>query len=70
MILIEYIGGNAGSSSWYGPVTRTRYVAGGSKKFIYIDPRDAITGKSKSLGLLELAEHGKKLFQEAMEVPA
>lgn len=72
MILIEYVGGNAGSSSWYGPITRTRYVAGGSKRQIYIDPRDAITGSRKNPGLLELAEHGQKVFIEATpeEVPA
>lgn len=70
MILIEYVGNNAGSSTWYGPVTRTRYVAGGSKKFLYIDPRDAFTGITKALGLLELSEHGHPLFKEATPEPA
>jgi hypothetical protein len=72
MILIEYIGNNAGTSSWYGPVTRTRYVAGGSKRKFYIDPRDAFTGNRKALGLLELTDHGNPLFREAVleEEPA
>jgi hypothetical protein len=73
MILIEYIGKNAGTTTWYGPVTRTRYVTNsGPKKKFYIDPRDAITGNRKAQGLLELTEHGNKLFQEAVleEVPA
>lgn len=70
MILIEYVGKNAGSSSWYGPVSHIRYVAGGSKKKIYIDPRDAYTGNRKNLGLLELVEHGEAVFVEAVPEPA
>lgn len=70
MILIEYVGNNAGSSSWYGPVTHTRYVAGGSKRKLYIDPRDAYTGTRKNMGLLEIMDHGNPIFVEATPEPA
>lgn len=65
MILIEYVGGNAGTSTWYGPVTGTRYVAGGSLKKIYIDARDSFTGIQKKRGLLELNDHGTPVFVES-----
>lgn len=71
MVLIEYVGGNAGTMSFYGPVSSTRYRAGGVTRKIYIDSRDAITGSKKNPGLLELADHGKPLFVQAQEpVPA
>lgn len=64
MILIEYIGGNAGKMPWYGPVTGVRYVAGGTQKQLYIDARDAITQSRQSPGFLELTDHGHPLFKK------
>jgi len=63
MILIEYTGGNAGKMTFYGPVSGTRYVAGGVILKLYIDARDAITGLKKQPGFLEMQEHGNFLFK-------
>lgn len=65
MIAIEYVGGNQGKSSWYGAVTKTRYVAGGTLKKIFIDVRDAITDERNNPGFLELMDHGQPIFVRA-----
>lgn len=67
MILIEYIGGNAGTMTFYGPVSGIRYQAGGVTKKLYIDQRDAITGIKKQPGFLEMQDHGNALFQQVAE---
>ena len=69
-ILIEYIGGNVGSMRFWGPVSGTRYTAGGEYKQIYIDQRDAITGLKGKPGLLELHDHGNPLFKQVEMEPA
>ncbi len=69
MVALEYIGTNAGKTSWFGPVTGTRYTAGGSRPRLYVDARDA-------QGLLEARRDRKpvfRLYQEpapAVVVPA
>lgn len=68
-VLIEYVGGNTGSMRFWGPVSGTRYTAGGEYKRIYIDQRDAVTGIRNKLGLLELQDHGKPLFVQVVEEP-
>jgi hypothetical protein len=70
MMLIEYIGGNAGKMPWYGAVTKTRYVVGGAQKQLYIDVRDAITGSRNEPGFLEVMDHGSPLFRQVIEEPA
>ncbi len=40
MVLLEYIGGNAGKMRFFGPVTRLRYVFGGTMRMGYVDARD------------------------------
>lgn len=70
MKVIEYIGGNAGKMRFYGPVTKTRYIAGGTLKQIYVDERDLYTGQKKTPGFLEMQEKGKFLFKAVEEVPA
>ena len=64
MILIEYRGGNAGKTSWYGAVTGTRYVFGGiaPANRRYIDERDAVTGLRANPGFLEILEYGSPIF--------
>jgi hypothetical protein len=64
MLLIEYLGGNAGKMSFYGAVTGTRYVAGGTQRRIYIDVRDAVTGLKAKPGFLEMTDHGNPLFKK------
>ena len=71
MVLIEYIGGNAGKMTFYGPISGVRYVAGGVITRLYIDQRDAITGIRNQPGFLEMQDHGKALFRAVEEtVPA
>jgi len=43
MTRLQYIGRNAGDSTWWGPVTNTRYVFGGNRKVGYVDNKD-VTG--------------------------
>ena len=64
-ITIDYVGGNMGKATFYGPVTHTRYVAGGVKPRILIDVRDARTGMRDAPGLLELTTNNKPTFKEA-----
>lgn len=40
MLIVEYIGRNAGDQSYYGPVTGKRYELGGIKRLAYIDEKD------------------------------
>jgi hypothetical protein len=53
--------------TFYGPISGTRYKAGGVILKLYIDSRDAITGLKKQPGFLEMQEHGKFLFKLATE---
>lgn len=62
MLLIEYVGGNAGKMPYYGAVTGTRYTVGGNLRRVYIDVRDALTGIKANPGFLELVDHGTPLF--------
>lgn len=55
MVLVEYKGGNAGDSSWWGVVTSTRYYLGGATKQAYVDEKDVP-------GFLNLWEGGRALF--------
>lgn len=63
MVLIEYIGGNVGKMSFYGAVTKTRYVFGGSQRQGYIDAADEATGIRLNPGFLELSDHGAAIFR-------
>lgn len=70
MILIEYLGGNVGKMPYYGPVTHTRYVVGGTQRQLYIDVRDAITNSRSNPGFLEMTDHGTQLFRQVEAEPA
>jgi len=64
--ILEYIGGNAGDMTWYGPVSRTRYVLGGVHKVGAVDKRDVD-------GMVALVDQGAKAFrvyQKAAELPS
>jgi hypothetical protein len=41
MVMLEYIGASAGTQTWFGPVTGTRYLFGGNRKVGYVDGADA-----------------------------
>jgi hypothetical protein len=41
MTKLEYIGDNQGDTTWFGPVTHTRYVFGANRRVGYVDSRDA-----------------------------
>lgn len=61
-ILLEYIGGNYGTASFYGVKTGNQYRAGKSRKIIPVDKSD-LNGSQNRPGLLELKEQGKLLFR-------
>lgn len=69
MVAIEYIGGNFGTTSFFGPITGTAYrfdAAQNKKKMV--DVRDLHTNHSN--GLLDLREHTRPLFKIADVQPA
>lgn len=55
MVILEYVGNNAGDTTWTGSVTRTSYLLGGARKRGYVDKRDAP-------GLLASRKHNKPVF--------
>ena len=68
MTALQYVGGNHGIESWWGPVTGQRYRAGLSQPIIYVDARDAP-------GLLKAMEGRRPVFkphqtEAKIEVPA
>jgi predicted flap endonuclease-1-like 5' DNA nuclease len=56
MVFLEYIGGNAGNSSWWGPETRTRYIFGGGRPIGQVHAEDAP-------GMLNIRHHTKPVFR-------
>lgn len=62
-VLIEYVGGNSGNSSWWGNVTSTRYIAGGTKRVIAINPLDLS-------GFLNIRKGRKPVFRQFRRQPA
>lgn len=64
MVLLKYIGGNAGSMTWYGPITNTRYRVNGTNSTFYVDARDLVTESRKNPGFLEITEGGYPIFQQ------
>jgi len=49
MVLIEYIGANMGTMTWFGDVTQVRYAFGGTRRSGYVDARDV----AHFLGVME-----------------
>ena len=63
MVLLEYIGGNAGTTSWWGPVTQTRYEFGGTRPVGYVDQADVE-------GMLQMkAGRNRRVFQPYKQLP-
>ena len=58
---IQYMGGNYGKTSFFGPVTGTVYKFGKSKPKGLVDPRDLRT--DARTGLLDLFEYTKLVFE-------
>jgi glycosyltransferase involved in cell wall biosynthesis len=56
MVLIEYLGLSAGTQTWFGEVTGTRYLFGGRQKVGYVDQADAEI-------LLTKVKGGKPIFR-------
>jgi hypothetical protein len=54
--ILEYIGSSSSDMSWWGPVTKTRYVFGGTRRVGYVDARDAA-------GLLQMGDNGRPNFR-------
>ena len=61
LIEVRYVGAGAGSSTHFGFFTGARYVGGGSRPCMFVDPRD-LYGSDKHPGVLELLENGKPKF--------
>lgn len=58
MVLLEYLGGNAGEESWYGPVTSLRYLFSTGKRTAYVDQRDAAA-------MIAIRENRRPVFELA-----
>lgn len=58
MVLLKYVGGNIGTSNWYGEATGTRYEFGGKKATGYVYAEDAPK-------MLALRKCMKPLFRRA-----
>lgn len=61
--ILEYIGGNAGDMTWYGPETRTRYIFGGNRRVGYVDKRDV----AKMVALVDQNQKVFKVYQKPVE---
>ena len=60
--ILEYIGASTSDMSWFGPVTKTRYVFGGNKRVGYVDIKDAP-------GMLGMADGGRRVFRVYVKAP-
>lgn len=56
MVMLQYLGNKSGTLSFYGAVTRTRYLFGGQRSMGYVDSRDVE-------GFVALYEGKHPLFQ-------
>lgn len=66
MVILEYVGGNAGDETWVGPITKTIYVLGGVRQKGYVDKRDAHGDPSKRIkGMLAFRDRKRPVFVEA-----
>lgn len=69
MTLLEYMGGNYGNQSYYGPATGTRYVFSASRRIRNVDKRDL--RHQSNAGLLDLIQSGgKPMFRVIVPKPA
>ena len=73
MTKLEYIGANQGNGTWFGPVTKTRYVFGASRRVGYVDSRDvdgmlAMKGKDGKSAVFRIKAEKPKTVP-APEVP-
>lgn len=60
--ILEYIGAGTSDSSWFGPVTKTRYVFGGNRRVGYVDIKDAP-------GMVAMADGGRRVFRVYVKPP-
>lgn len=60
--ILEYIGASTGDMSWFGPVTKTRYVFGGNRRVGYVDIKDAP-------GMVAMADGGRRVFRVYVKAP-
>jgi len=61
-VIVEYIGSNYGTQSYYGIATGARYRAGLTRNFVPVDQHD-LSGTQTKPGLLDLREGGKPVFK-------
>jgi glycosyltransferase involved in cell wall biosynthesis len=60
MSLVQYMGGNYGNQTFYGPISGVGYIFSKGNSVKNVDNRDLSTNKGS--GLLDLIEYGKPLF--------
>ena len=69
MIPLQYIGRNSGDETFYGIVTKKRYVFGGVTRHGYVDELDLATGRSNAPGLLEIVNGRQRIFRRLPAMP-
>jgi len=67
VVTVKYLGGNFGTSTFYGAVTGVKYTFSAKTPVKYVDIRDAHTNDKK--GILDLIAHGRLLFQRITPTP-
>lgn len=63
MVLLQYLGGNWGSQSFYGPVTGSQYVVSKGDPIVPVDPRDVESSGRNKVGLIDQTVGGKPAFR-------
>lgn len=69
LVEIEYIGGEAGVSTWFGPVTRRQYRFGGKRTRGFVDQADApeMVGTTGPMGKRGIVIEGRTIFRYAAQ---
>ena len=74
MTKLEYIGANQGNGTWFGPVTKTRYIFGANRRVGYVDSRDvdgmlAMKGKDGKSAVFRIKAEQPKAVPEVPPEP-
>lgn len=62
MVLVKYLGGNAGEEQWRGVNSKRTYIFGGSREVGWVERRD-LTGTQARPGLLDVRENRRAVFE-------
>lgn len=69
LVLVEYLGGNYGNQTYYGPATGSTYLFSAKKNKRWVAPKDLRfeTRGGVGVGLLDLVDNGRNLFKLARQ---